>query len=106
MKDIGTIICWRRADGRAAHLPMSEKEAVRSLRVLLAAIQIRDLPGGMILILLTFFAALFAFVWATREWGEADSGTLFFVALGLVAAGGLMLISAVFIVTFIRSINK
>jgi hypothetical protein len=26
--------------------------------------------------------------------------------LGLVAAGGLMLISAVFIVTFIRSINK
>ncbi len=71
-----------------------------------AAIQIRDLPGGMILILLTFFAALFAFVWATREWGEADSGTLFFVALGLVAAGGLMLVSAVFIVTFIRSINK
>lgn len=70
------------------------------------AIQIRDLPGGMILILLTFFTALFAFVWATREWGEADSGTLFFVALGLVAAGGLMLISAVFIVTFIRSINK
>jgi hypothetical protein len=71
-----------------------------------AAIQIRDLPGGMILILLTFFVALFAFVWATREWGEADSGTLFFVALGLVVAGGLMLISAVFIVTFIRSINK
>ncbi len=71
-----------------------------------AAIQIRDLPGGMILILLTFFASLFAFVWATREWGEADSGTLFFVALGLVAAGGLMLISAVFIITFIRSINK
>ena len=27
-----------------------------------AAIQIRDLPGGMILILLTFFASLFAFV--------------------------------------------
>jgi hypothetical protein len=26
--------------------------------------------------------------------------------LGLIAAGGLMLISAVFIVTFIRSINK
>jgi hypothetical protein len=26
--------------------------------------------------------------------------------LGLIAAGGLMLVSAVFIVTFIRSINK
>ena len=36
-----------------------------------AAIQIRDLPGGMILILLTFFASLFAFVWATQTW---DSG--------------------------------
>src|SRR5918997_7165554 len=31
-----------------------------------AAIQIRDLPGGMILILLTFFASLFAFVWASK----------------------------------------
>lgn len=71
-----------------------------------AAIQIRDLPGGMILILLTFFASLFAFVWATNEWGSASAGTIFFVTLGLVAAGGLMLISAVFIVTFIRSINK
>jgi hypothetical protein len=72
-----------------------------------AAIQIRDLPGGMILILLTFFASLFAFVWATKTWGgEASAGTIFFVSLGLVAAGGLMLISAVFIVTFIRSINK
>src|ERR671926_1840195 len=72
-----------------------------------AAIQIRDLPGGMIMILLTFFASLFAFVWATKTWGpEASAGTIFFVCLGLVAAGGLMLISAVFIVTFIRSINK
>jgi hypothetical protein len=71
-----------------------------------AAIQIRDLPGGMILILLTFFASLFAFVWATGAWDQADSSTLFFVALGLVAAGGLMLVSAIFIVTFIRSINK
>jgi hypothetical protein len=71
-----------------------------------AAIQIRDLPGGMILILLTFFASLFAFVWATNEWGNASAGTIFFVTLGLVAAGGLMLISAIFIVTFIRSINK
>jgi hypothetical protein len=71
------------------------------------AIQIRDLPGGIILILLTFFASLFAFVWATKTWGpEASAGTIFFVSLGLVAAGGLMLISAVFIVTFIRSINK
>ena len=71
------------------------------------AIQIRDLPGGMILILLTFFASLFAFVWATREWGpEASTSTVFFVSLGLIAAGGLMLISAIFIVTFIRSINK
>src|SRR5918997_713145 len=65
------------------------------------AIQIRDLPGGMILILLTFFASLFAFVWATGAWDQADSSTLFFVALGLVAAGCLMLVSAVFIVTFI-----
>jgi len=72
-----------------------------------AAIQIRDLPGGMILILLTFFASLFAFVWATNVWGtEASSSVVFFAALGLVGAGGLMLVSAVFIVTFIRSINK
>ncbi len=72
-----------------------------------AAIQIRDLPGGMILILLTFFASLFAFVWATGAWEEGTSaGTIFFVSLGLIAAGALMLISALFIVTFIRSINK
>jgi len=71
-----------------------------------SAIQIRDLPGGMILILLTFFASLFAFVWATGAWGQASPGTIVFVALSLVAAGGLMLVSAVFIVTFIRSINK
>src|ERR671916_432297 len=71
------------------------------------ATQIRDLPGGMILILLTFFASLFAFVWATNNWvPEASAGTIFFVSLGLIAAGGLMLVSAVFIVTFIRSINK
>src|SRR5918997_1201159 len=71
-----------------------------------AAIQIRDLPGGMILILLTFFASLFAFVWATQTWDRAEAGTIFFVTLGLIAAGALMLISAIFIVTFIRSINK
>jgi hypothetical protein len=71
-----------------------------------AAIQIRDLPGGMILILLTFFASLFAFVWATQTWDHAEAGTIFFVSLGLIAAGALMLISAIFIVTFIRSINK
>ena len=70
------------------------------------AIQIRDLPGGMILILLTFFASLFAFVWATGAWDQASPGTIVFIGLGLIAAGGLMLISAVFIVTFIRSINK
>ena len=71
------------------------------------AIQIRDLPGGMILILLTFFASLFAFVWVTGAWGEgAGAATIFFVSLGLVSAGALMLVSAVFIVTFIRSINK
>jgi hypothetical protein len=70
------------------------------------AIQIRDLPGGMILILLTFFASLFAFVWATDAWGQASPSTIVFIGLGLIAAGGLMLISAVFIVTFIRSINK
>jgi hypothetical protein len=71
-----------------------------------AAIQIRDLPGGMILILLTFFASLFAFVWATQTWDSAEAGTIFFVSLGLIAAGALMLISAIFIVTFIKSINK
>lgn len=70
------------------------------------AIQIRDLPGGMILILLTFFVSLFAFVWAANEWGSQEAGAIFFITLGLIAAGGLMLISAVFIVTFIRSINK
>ena|GEM_PF-1193344 len=70
------------------------------------AIQIRDLPGGMILILLTFFASLFAFVWATGAWDQASPETIVFVGLGLIAAGGLMLVSAVFIVTFIRSINK
>ena len=64
------------------------------------------LPGGMILILLTFFASLFAFVWATQTWDNAKAGTIFFVSLGLIAAGALMLISAIFIVTFIRSINK
>ena len=57
-------------------------------------------------ILLTFFASLFAFVWATQTWDSAGAGTIFFVSLGLIAAGGLMLISAIFIVTFIRSINK
>ena len=36
-----------------------------------AAIQIRDLPGGMILILLTFFASLFAFVWAEQAVGPS-----------------------------------
>jgi hypothetical protein len=72
-----------------------------------SAIQIRDLPGGMILILLTFFVSLFAFVWATREWEPtAGATTILLVCLGLIAAGGLMLISAIFIVTFIRSINK
>ncbi len=71
-----------------------------------SAIQIRDLPGGMILILLTFFASLFTFVWASGKWGDAEAATIFFVALGLIAAGGLMLVSAIFIVTFIRSINK
>lgn len=70
------------------------------------AIQIRDLPGGMILILLTFFVSLFAFVWAAKVWGSTSAGTIFFVTLGLISAGGLMLISAVFIITFIRSINK
>src|SRR5215207_9318007 len=70
------------------------------------AIQIRDLPGGMILILLTFFASLFAFVWATGAWDQASRGTIVFIGLGLIAAGALMLVSAVFIVTFIRSINK
>src|SRR5918992_793163 len=71
-----------------------------------AAIQIRGPPGGMILILLTFFASLFAFVWATKTWDSAGTVTIFFVSLGLIATGGLMLISAIFIVTFIRSINK
>jgi len=72
-----------------------------------AAIRIRDLPGGMILILITFFASLFAFIWAASLWDKGVSaGAIFFVTLGLVAAGGFMLISAIFIITFIRSINK
>ncbi len=71
-----------------------------------AAIQIRDLPGGMILILLTFFASLFAFVWTTGAWDQASRGAIIFIGLGLITAGALMLVSAVFIVTFIRSINK
>ena len=88
----------RRTGYPKGHLPYAVEKA---------AIQIRDLPGGMILILLTFFASLFAFVWATNVWGtEASSSVVFFAALGLVGAGGLMLVSAVFIVTFIRSINK
>jgi hypothetical protein len=45
-------------------------------------------------------------VWATQTWDSAETGTIFFVSLGLIAAGALMLISAIFIVTFIRSINK
>src|SRR5919202_369296 len=71
-----------------------------------SAIQVRDLPGGMILIHLTFFASLFAFVWATGAWDQASRGTIIFIGLGLVATGLLMLISAVFIVTLRRSINK
>lgn len=71
-----------------------------------AAIQIRDLPGGMIMILLTFFASLFVFVWATGTLDLASPGRILFAGLGVVAAGVLMLVSAVFIVTFIRSINK
>lgn len=72
-----------------------------------AAVRIRDLPGGMILTLLTFFASLFAFVWASNTfWGGAGTGTIFFVTLGLLAAGCLMLISAVFVVAAVRSINK
>jgi uncharacterized protein YdhG (YjbR/CyaY superfamily) len=72
-----------------------------------SAIQIRDLPGGMILILLTFFASLFAFVWVSGgEWRTASLETTILVGLGLIAAGVLMVISAVFIFTFIRSMNK
>ena len=87
----------RRTGYPKGHLPYAVEKA---------AIQIRDLPGGMILILLTFFASLFAFVWATGAWDQASPGTIVFVGLCLIAAGGLMLVSAVFIVTFIRSINK
>jgi hypothetical protein len=72
-----------------------------------AAIQIRDLPGGMILMLLVFFASLFAFVWATGKWSEwSGTTTVFLIGLGLIVAGGLMFVSALFIFTFIRSINK
>lgn len=71
-----------------------------------AAIQIRDLPGGMIMILLTFFASLFVFVWATGALDLTNPGKILFAGLGVIAAGLLMLVSAVFIVTFIRSINK
>jgi hypothetical protein len=71
-----------------------------------AAIQIRDLPGGMILILLTFFASLFIFVWVSGEWPSADFQSTVLIGLGLLAAGVLMVVSAVFIFTFIRSMNK
>lgn len=71
-----------------------------------AAIQIRDLPGGMIMILLTFFASLFVFVWATGALDLTNPTKILFAGLGVVAAGLLMLVSAVFIITFIRSINK
>lgn len=70
------------------------------------ATQIRDLPGGMILILLTFFASLFAFVWVSREWSAASPETIFFIGLGLIGAGALMLVSVVFIFTYLRSMNK
>ena len=93
----GVLENVRRTGYPKGHLPYAVEKA---------AIQIRDLPGGMILILLTFFASLFAFVWATGAWDQASPGTIVFVGLGLIAAGGLMLVSAVFIVTFIRSINK
>lgn len=73
-----------------------------------SAIRVRDLPGGMILILLTFFASLFAFVWATGAWtsGASGAGTVMLITAGLVAAGGVMLVSGVFIVTSIRAVNK
>ncbi len=71
-----------------------------------AAIQVRDLPGGMIMILLTFFASLFVLVWATGTLNLASTGEIMFAGLGAVAAGLVMLISAAFIITFIRSINK
>ncbi|CAN5247267.1 hypothetical protein BH24ACT19_BH24ACT19_15190 [soil metagenome] len=87
----------RRTGYPKGHLPYAVEKT---------AIQIRDLPGGMILILLTFFASLFAFIWATGAWGQASPEAIIFIGLGLIAAGGLMLVSAVFIVTFIRSINK
>lgn len=71
-----------------------------------AAIQVRDLPGGMIMILLTFFASLFVLVWATGTLKLASPGEIMFAGLGVVAAGLVMLVCAVFIITFIRSINK
>lgn len=71
-----------------------------------AAIQVRDLPGGMIMILLTFFVSLFVFVWASGALDLTSPGKILFAGLGVVAAGILMLVSAVFIITFIRSINK
>lgn len=71
-----------------------------------AAIQVRDLPGGVAAILLTFFASLFAFPWATNYFGKADTSIIIFVALGLIAAGTIMLTSALLIVTCVRSLNK
>lgn len=71
-----------------------------------AAIRIWDLPGGVILTLLAFFASLFSLVWASRNiWSEAGAGTIFVVALGPVAASGLMLISAL-LVAAVRSTGK
>lgn len=71
-----------------------------------AAIQVRDLPGGMVAILLTFFASLVAFVWLTNYFSKADTSIIIFVALGVIAAGTLMLTCVLLIVTCIRSFNK
>lgn len=70
------------------------------------AIQVRDLPGGMIMMLLTFLASLFVLVWATGALDLASPGRIIFAGLGVVAGGLLMLVSVIFIITFIRSINK
>lgn len=71
-----------------------------------AAIQLRDLPGGMVLILLTFFASAFALYWTLNAlWGAADAGTTFSIGVSLLAAGCLMLTLAV-IVAVVRSVGK
>ena len=71
-----------------------------------SAVQVRDFPGGMVLILLTFFASLFLFVWASGEWQAQSLERAILIGIGLLGTGTLMIVCAIFIFAFIRSMNK